>query len=172
MQDYATGWFDTLQTNLQANCKVRVTRNFQTVRIDWTGLMSLKNSSNNIAQNIYIDIMVKSSNTKIEDGQARIKTTSEAWNGTPEHSINGYMEFEDTAAGTATLTFTSTGNFASPQVFNAKTVSISWEKYDPDAVQETPMPFHSVFTTEEYLETHKGLVPRNNICYYKSKYVS
>lgn len=33
------------------------------------------------------------------------------------------------------------------------------------------MDFHSVFTTEEYLKTHKDLVPRNTLCYNESKYV-
>lgn len=33
------------------------------------------------------------------------------------------------------------------------------------------MKFHSVYTTEEYLEAHKELKPRNFICNNKSKYV-
>ena len=33
------------------------------------------------------------------------------------------------------------------------------------------MKFHSVYTTEEYLEAHKTLRPRNTLCYYSSKYV-
>lgn len=33
------------------------------------------------------------------------------------------------------------------------------------------MKFHSVFTTEEYLQTHKELKPRNTLCYNGSKYV-
>lgn len=34
------------------------------------------------------------------------------------------------------------------------------------------MKFHSVYTTEEYLQNHPDLVPRNIICYLASKYVS
>ena len=33
------------------------------------------------------------------------------------------------------------------------------------------MKFHSVFTTEEYLETHKALRPRNSLCNNTSEYV-
>lgn len=33
------------------------------------------------------------------------------------------------------------------------------------------MKFHSVFTTEEYLQSHKELKPRNSLCYNRCEYV-
>lgn len=170
MREFTTGWFDTLQNNLQAKCNARVSRNFKEVRIDWTVQMSLKASSASIPKETYIDIIVNGGTTIGEDTQ-RIKPTNESWNGTAEHSINGVLTFEDTNAANAVLNFTSTSNFASPSVFENKTLNISYEEYDPDAQAETQMPFHSVFTTEEYLQNHKGLIPRNTICNNKSKYV-
>ncbi len=168
MKDFTTGWFDTLQSTIQAKCNARVSRNFKEVRIDWTVQMRLKASNNSIAKATYIDIIVNGG-TKIGEDTQRIKSTNESWNGTAEHSINGVLTFEDTAAATnAVLNFTSTGNFASPNVFTNKALNISYEKYDPSAEAETQMPFHSVFTTEEYLQNHKGLIPRNIICNYKS----
>jgi hypothetical protein len=171
MQDFTTGWFDTKQTNLQAKCNARITRNFKEIRIDWTVYMALKVSSASISKDTYIDIMVASNPTKMGEDQARIKDTTESWNGTAEHSINGVLTFEDEAAGTGILTFSSTGNFSSPAVFDGITLSIRYDEYDSTKSAESSMPFHSVFTTEEYLENHKGLIPRNIICNNKSQYV-
>lgn len=164
MQDFTTGWFDTQNSIIQAKCNVRVTRNFKEVRLDWNVLMRLKAANDSVAQTTYIDIMVVGNPTKYGEGTERIKGTDESWNGTAEHSINGVLTFEDTAAGTGSLVFSSTGNFASPAVFTDKVLNISYEAYDPNKTAETSMPFHSVFTTEEYLQNHKGLVPRNIIC--------
>lgn len=33
------------------------------------------------------------------------------------------------------------------------------------------MKFHAVYTTEEYLEAHKELIPREFVCNNQSKYV-
>lgn len=239
MQDFTTGWFDTKQTNLQAKCNVRVTRNFKEVRIDWSVLMSLKTATASIPKSTYIDVMVNGSkNTSLlgdvdgdgkvtqadaelilefgvgkktptaaqflladvnsdgaitardsklvlqyatdpttsdiigrqvspinmGSGHDRIKGTDVSWNGTAEHSISGVLTFETENAGTGLLTFSSTGNFASPAVFDNKVLKVSYPAYDKDAESESSMPFHSVFTTEEYLQNHKGLVPRNNLC--------
>lgn len=163
MQDFATTWFDTQQSNLQAKCTARVSRSFKEVRIDWTVRMALKNSSDSIAQSTYIDVMVEGDPATYGEGLARIKSTDETWNGKAEHTINGVLTFEDENAGTGRLLFSSTGNFASPTVFSDMPLTISYDAYDPDLKPETPMPFHSVYTTEEYLQNHKGLVPRNNI---------
>ena len=168
MKDFTTGWFDTQQENLQAKCNARVSRNFKEIRIDWTVLMSLKESSASISKNVYIDTVVKGENTLYGEDTQRIKDTTESWNGTAEHSINGVLTFEDEAAGTGNLIFSSTGNFASPEVFTDIVLNISYDVYDPNATAETSMPFHSVFTTEEYLQNHKGLIPRNIICNNKS----
>lgn len=168
MQDFTTGWFDTEQSNLQAKCNARVSRNFKEIRIDWTVYMALKNSSDSIPQSTYIDIIVKGDPDNYGESIARIKNTDEAWNGKAEHSINGVLTFEDENAATITLSYSSSGNFASPAVFTNKLLQISYEAYDPIAKPETSMPFHSVFTTEEYLQNHKGLVPRDIICNYKS----
>ena len=164
MKDFTTGWFDTQQENLQAKCNARITRNFKEIRIDWTVLMRLKASSDSIAKSTYIDIMVVGNPTKYGEGTERIKGTNESWNGTAEHSINGVLTFEDEASGIGKLIFSSTGNFASPEVFSNIELGINYDAYDPNATAETSMPFHSVFTTEEYLQNHKGLVPRNIIC--------
>ena len=171
MQEFTTGWFDTLQTNLRACCNARVTRNFREVRIDWTVFMRLATAGASIASNIYIDTMVSGNPTSIGDGQERIKDTSGSWNGTIEHSISGVLTFENVNAGSGVLTFSSTGNFASPSVFSGETLNINWEEYDANAAQDTVMPFHSVFTTEEYLENHKGLNPRNNLYNNSGEYV-
>ena len=168
MKDFTTGWFDTQQENLQAKCNARITRNFKEIRIDWTVLMSLKQSSNSISKSTYIDVMVAGNPTKYGEDTQRIKDTTESWNGTAEHSINGVLTFEDEAAGTGNLIFSSTGNFASPEVFTDIVLNISYDVYDQNATAETSMPFHSVFTTEEYLQNHKGLIPRNIICNNKS----
>ena len=168
MKDFTTGWFDTQQENLQAKCNARVSRNFKEIRIDWTVLMSLKESSVSISKNVYIDTIVKGEDTLYGEDTQRIKDTTESWNGTAEHSINGVLTFEDEAAGTGNLIFSSTGNFASPEVFTDIVLNISYDVYDPNATAETSMPFHSVFTTEEYLQNHKGLIPRNIICNNKS----
>ena len=168
MKDFTTGWFDTQQENLQAKCNARVSRNFKEIRIDWTVLMSLKESSVSISKNVYIDTIVKGEDTLYGADTQRIKDTTESWNGTAEHSINGVLTFEDEAAGTGNLIFSSTGNFASPEVFTDIVLNISYDVYDPNATAETSMPFHSVFTTEEYLQNHKGLIPRNIICNNKS----
>ena len=168
MKDFTTGWFDTQQENLQAKCNARVSRNFKEIRIDWTVLMSLKESSASISKNVYIDTVVKGEDTLYGEDTQRIKDTTESWNGTAEHSINGVLTFEDEAAGTGNLIFSSTGNFASPEVFTDIVLNISYDVYDPNAAAETSMPFHSVFTTEEYLQNHKGLIPRNIICNNKS----
>ena len=168
MKDFTTGWFDTQQENLQAKCNARITRNFKEIRIDWTVLMSLKQSSNSISKSTYIDVMVVGNPTKYGEDTQRIKDATESWNGTAEHSINGVLTFEDEAAGTGNLIFSSTGNFASPEVFTDIVLNISYDVYDPNATAETSMPFHSVFTTEEYLQNHKGLIPRNIICNNKS----
>ena len=168
MKDFTTGWFDTQQENLQAKCNARVSRNFKEIRIDWTVLMSLKESSASISKNVYIDTVVKGEDTLYGEDTQRIKDTTESWNGTAEHSINGVLTFEDEAAGTGNLIFSSTGNFASPEVFTDIVLNISYDVYDPNATAETSMPFHSVFTTEEYLQNHKGLIPRNIICNNKS----
>lgn len=168
MKDFTTGWFDTQQENLQAKCNARVNRNFKEIRIDWTVLMSLKESSTSISKNVYIDTVVKGEDTLYGEDTQRIKDTTESWNGTAEHSINGVLTFEDEAAGTGNLIFSSTGNFASPEVFTDIVLNISYDVYDPNAAAETSMPFHSVFTTEEYLQNHKGLIPRNIICNNKS----
>ena len=168
MKDFTTGWFDTQQENLQAKCNARVSRNFKEIRIDWTVLMSLKESSASISKNVYIDTIVKGQDTLYGEDTQRIKDTTESWNGTAEHSINGVLTFEDEAAGTGNLIFSSTGNFASPEVFTDIVLNISYDVYDPNATAETSMPFHSVFTTEEYLQNHKGLIPRNIICNNKS----
>lgn len=168
MKDFTTGWFDTQQENLQAKCNARVSRNFKEIRIDWTVLMSLKESSASISKNVYIDTIVKGEDTLYGEDTQRIKDTTESWNGTAEHSINGVLTFEDEAAGTGNLIFSSTGNFASPEVFTDIVLNISYDVYDPNATAETSMPFHSVFTTEEYLQNHKGLIPRNIICNNKS----
>ena len=168
MKDFTTGWFDTQQENLQAKCNARVSRNFKEIRIDWTVLMSLKESSASISKNVYIDTIVKGEDTLYGEDTQRIKDTTESWNGTAEHSINGVLTFEDEAAGTGNLIFSSTGNFASPEVFTDIVLNISYDVYDPNAAAETSMPFHSVFTTEEYLQNHKGLIPRNIICNNKS----
>ena len=93
MREFTTGWFDTLQNNLQAKCNARVSRNFKEVRIDWTVQMSLKASSASIPKETYIDIIVNGGTTIGEDTQ-RIKPTNESWNGTAEHSINGVLTFE------------------------------------------------------------------------------
>ena len=95
MKDFTTGWFDTQQENLQAKCNARITRNFKEIRIDWTVLMSLKQSSNSISKNTYIDVMVAGNPTKYGEDIQRIKDTTESWNGTAEHSINGVLTFED-----------------------------------------------------------------------------
>ena len=171
MKDFTTGWFDTQQENLQAKCNARITRNFKEIRIDWTVLMSLKQSSNSISKSTYIDVMVTGNPTKYGEDTQRIKDTTESWNGTTEHSINGVLTFEDEAAGIGKLIFSSTGNFASPEVFSNVELDISYDAYDPNAAAESSMPFHSVFTTEEYLQSHKGLVPRYFICNNQSKYV-
>ena len=168
MKDFTTGWFDTQQENLQAKCNARVSRNFKEIRIDWTVLMSLKESSVSISKNVYIDTIVKGEDTLYGEDTQRIKDTTESWNGTAEHSINGVLTFEDEAAGTGNLIFSSTGNFASPEVFTDIVLNISYDVYDPNAAAETSMPFHSVFTTEEYLQNHKGLIPRNIVCNNKS----
>ena len=168
MKDFTTGWFDTQQENLQAKCNARVSRNFKEIRIDWTVLMSLKESSASISKNVYIDTVVKGEDTLYGEDTQRIKDTTESWNGTAEHSINGVLTFEDEAAGTGNLIFSSTGNFASPEVFTDIVLNISYDVYDPNAAAETSMPFHSVFTTEEYLQNHKGLIPRNIVCNNKS----
>ena len=168
MKDFTTGWFDTQQENLQAKCNARDSRNFKEIRIDWTVLMSLKESSASISKNVYIDTIVKGEDTLYGEDTQRIKDTTESWNGTAEHSINGVLTFEDEAAGTGNLIFSSTGNFASPEVFTDIVLNISYDVYDPNATAETSMPFHSVFTTEEYLQNHKGLIPRNIICNNKS----
>ena len=168
MKDFTTGWFDTQQENLQAKCNARVSRNFKEIRIDWTVLMSLKESSVSISKNVYIDTVVKGEDTLYGEDTQRIKDTTESWNGTTEHSINGVLTFEDEAAGIGKLIFSSTGNFASPEVFTDIVLNISYDVYDPNAAAETSMPFHSVFTTEEYLQNHKGLIPRNIICNNKS----
>ena len=168
MNDFTTGWFDTQQENLQAKCNARVSRNFKEIRIDWTVLMSLKESSASISKNVYIDTIVKGEDTLYGEDTQRIKDTTESWNGTVEHSINGVLTFEDETAGTGNLIFSSTGNFASPEVFTDIVLNISYDVYDPNAGAETSMPFHSVFTTEEYLQNHKGLIPRNIICNNKS----
>lgn len=168
MKDFTTGWFDTQQENLQAKCNARVSRNFKEIRIDWTVLMSLKESSASISKNVYIDTVVKGEDTLYGEDTQRIKDTTESWNGTAEHSINGVLTFEDEAAGTGNLIFSSTGNFASPEVFTNIVLNISYDVYDPNAAAETSMPFHSVFTTEEYLQNHKGLIPRNIVCNNKS----
>lgn len=164
MKDFTTGWFDTQQSNLQARCDARVTRSFKEVRIDWVVYMSLKTSGASIPKDTYIDIIVNGNPAKIGEGTERIKQTGESWNGTAEHTINGILTFEDEAAGTGILTFTSSGNFASPTVFSNIPLEITYDEYDPSEKAETSMPFHSVFTTEEYLQNHKGLIPRNFIC--------
>ena len=171
MQEFTTGWFDTQNSIIQAKCNARVTRNFKEVRIDWNVFMRLKASGDSIAKNIYIDIMVGSNPTIIGEDTQRIKDTNGSWNGVVEHSINGVLTFTDTEAGSGKLLFSSTGNFPSPAVFTNKELMISYEQYDPNATAESQMPFHSVFTTEEYLQNHKGLIPRNIICNNKSKYV-
>ena len=168
MKDFTTGWFDTQQENLQAKCNARVSRNFKEIRIDWTVLMSLKESSASISKNVYIDTVVKGEDTLYGEDTQRIKDTTESWNGTAEHSINGVLTFEDEAAGTGNLIFSSTGNFASPEVFTDIVLNISYDVYDPNATAETSMPFHSVFTTEEYLQNHKGFIPRNILCNNKT----
>ena len=165
MAEFMTGWFDTSNSIIQAKCSAKVTRNYKEVRIDWTVLMRLKATADTIASSIYIDTMVSS--TKWGEDTARIKEAGETWTGTAEHGIGGTIIFEDENAGSGTLTFSSTGNFASPNIF-AQNLNINYEKYDPDAANESVMQFHSVFTTEEYLATHKNLRPRNNLCYYKS----
>lgn len=171
MQEFSTEWFDTEQTNLQARCYARVMRDFREVRVDWAVYMRLKNSSDSIGQLIYIDLLVSSSPSTIGSQQERIKDTDEAWTGTTEHSAGGIMTFESNSAGTGTLIFNSTSDFASPVVFSNKQLAIAWDAYNPDEDQESLMPFRSVFTTEEYLDNHKALSPRNNLCNNKSKYV-
>lgn len=171
MRDFTTGWFDTQQSTIQAKCTARVTRSFQEIRIDWAVYMRLKASGNSIPKTTYIDVTVSGNPTKIGEGGDRIKPNTEAWSGTAEHSISGVLTFEDSASGNGVLTFNSTGNFSSPTVFSNKTLNILYGAYDPNKDVDTPMPFHSVFTTEEYLQNHKGLIPRNNLCNNKSKYV-
>lgn len=171
MQEFSTGWFDTKNSIIQAKCNARITRNFKEVRIDWNVYMRLKASGNSVAKTIYIDILVGSNPTKYGEDTQRIKDTNTSWNGMTEHSINGVLTFADTEAGTGKILFSSTGNFPSPEIFTDKELEISYEAYNPDAVAESQMPFHSVFTTEEYLQNHKGLIPRNTVCNNKSKYV-
>lgn len=168
MKDFTTGWFDTQQANLQAKCNARVSRNFKEIRIDWTVQMAFKNSSDSYSTDKYIDIMVKGDPDNYGESIARIKNTDEAWNGKAEHSINGVLTWEDEGASSVKLVYNSTGNFASPTVFKDIALTINYEEYDPDMKPDTPMPFHSVFTTEEYLQNHKGLIPRNYICNNKS----
>ena len=171
MKEFDTGWFMTDQPNLQAKCVARVSRNFQEVRIDWIGYMRLTESSASIPSATYIDILVDSNPPEIGVSNARIKEQGDSWNGKAEHSINGVITFEDENAGEGILIFSSTGNFASPTVFSNRELSISYDAYDPTAAAETQMPFHTIFTTEEYLQNHKGLVPREYICNNSSKYV-
>lgn len=163
MEDFTTDWFDTTQPQLEAKCNARVTRTYKEIRIDWNVLMRLKQPSNSIAEEIYMDIMVES-DPDIGNDVGRIKSPSETWNGTAEHSINGVITFEDEMAGSTTLKFNSTSNFPIHDVFTDVLLYIQYEEYTGGAVQDTIMPFHSVFTTEEYLENHKGLIPRNFIC--------
>lgn len=170
MKYFSTGWFDTLQSNIEANCNARVTRNFKEVRIDWTVIMKLKDGSQSIAQENYIDIIVNGGTVAGEDTQ-RIKSTDEEWTGTAEHTINGVLTFEEESSGSLTLMFTSVSNFSQPDVFRDIQLDIEYDVYNPSERPETQMPFHSVFTTEEYLKNHKGLIPRNIVCNYKSKYV-
>lgn len=168
MAEFMTDWFNTSNSIIQAKCLARVVRNYKEIRIDWTVLMRLKATSDTVASSIYIDTMVNS--TKWGEDTARIKEADEVWTGTTEHGISGTIIFEDENAGSGTLTFSSTGNFASPDIFT-QNLNISYEKYDPDAASTSVMQFHSVFTTEEYLAAHKNLRPRNNLCNNKSKYV-
>lgn len=167
MKDFTTGWFDTNQANIMAKCNARVSRMYKEIRIDWTVLMKLKQSSDSISEEVYIDLMVDSS-PDIGSDIARIKAPDTTWNGVAEHSMNGIITYEDETANNIVLKYSSISNFPSPAVFTNIELPIDYDEYNEDAAADTPMPFASIFTTEEYLDNHKGLVPRNIICYYKS----
>ena len=166
MREFSTGWFSTLNSKIEAKCNARVTRNYQEIRIDWAVYMRLKNASDSIraSEEKYIDVMVSGNPTKYGEDNIRIKAADETWSGTTEHATGGILTFEDTAAGSGKLLFSSTSNFASPNIFVNVELPIEYDEYDASQASETLMPFASVFTTEEYLEAHKNLKPRNNLC--------
>ena len=162
MQEFTTGWFDTEQAHLRAKCDARVARTFNDIRIDWNIQMKFDTSGYTIETAKYIDVIVNS-NPNIGTGTQRVKDRDETWTGTAEHSIGGTFTFTDANAGTGVLTFRGVSNLVPPEVFANTQLNYNYEEYDEEAEQDTIMPFASVFTTEEYLENHKALLPRNNI---------
>lgn len=175
MQEFTTGWFDsdTTTPRMQAKCDARVYRELTSVVVEWTVSLKMISSEGQIPINKYIDVMAQEVPTTSEQDSQRIKRESDIWTGTTEHTVGGRIVFQDENASTQTsaMVFNATSNLDSPQIFSNKNLPISYEVYDPNTPTETSMPFASVFTTENYLETHKALVPRNNLYNNRCKYV-
>ena len=157
MKEFNTGWFDTNVSGLQARLSANVGRSLTNISITWICYMRLLENSH-ISSPIYIDVVV--------NNMGRIKAIGDTtWDSNTEHSVSGLISFEDSSAGAETLVFNSASNIATAAiVFENQTLDIDWEEYNPDDTSETLMPFKTIFTTEEYLETHKALTPRSNVC--------
>lgn len=175
MQEFTTGWFDsdTTTPRMKAKCDARVYRELTSIVVEWMVSLKMISSSGQIPINKYIDVIAQEIPTAFGQDTQRIKRESDTWTGLTEHTIGGRITFQDENASTqaSAMLFSSTSNLDSPQVFSNKTLPIIYEAYDPDTPTETSMPFASVFTTENYLETHKALVPRNNLYNNRCKYV-